>query len=185
MSIAQRKGVTLRQAQTSDLDEIDAITVAVYADIHSSYVAAIGEECYESVRHQPELSWDERKKKQNRDLFQEHPDWVWVLDRQEEIIGFVSFRIIPDKKMGVLLNNGVLPQAAGQGLGKFMYRQVLQYFREHGVRFAFVDTGLDAPHDAARRAYEAVGFNRQYRFVEYWQDLEAENPGSKPDLSIQ
>lgn len=165
MIIAQTNGYALRQAEPEDLPAIDAITVACYAGIHASYVAAIGEACYEAVRHQPELSWDERKKAQNRDLFAEHPEWVWVLEGEEEPVGFVSFRLFPEKQMGLLLNSGVLPQAAGRGLGKFMYRQVLRYFREKAIRFAFVDTGLDEPHAAARRAYEAVGFDRQLSLI--------------------
>jgi hypothetical protein len=44
-----------------------------------------------------------------------------------------------------------------------------------------VDTGLDPPHIPARRAYEAVGFDRQVPVVEYWQDLEQRNPGSVPE----
>jgi hypothetical protein len=61
-----------------------------------------------------------------------------------------------------------------------MYRHVLQHFRDLGLRFAHVDTGLDPAHDAARRAYAAVGFDREVPTIEYWQDLSALNPGSTP-----
>jgi len=59
-----------------------------------------------------------------------------------------------------------------------MYRSVLEHFRELGLRFAHVDTGLDDAHSAARRAYESVGFDRQIPGVEYWQDLSTLNTGS-------
>ena len=62
-----------------------------------------------------------------------------------------------------------------------MYRQVLSYFRQQGLRFAHVDTGLDPVHIPARRAYEAVGFDRQVPSVEYWQDLAQNNSGSVPE----
>ena len=52
-----------------------------------------------------------------------------------------------------------------------MYRHVLHRFRELGLRFAHVDTGLDDAHIPARRAYEAVGFDRTVPDVDYWQDL--------------
>ena len=83
--------------------------------------------------------------------------------------------------MGAIENNGVHPDHQGQGWGKFLYRHVLQHFREQGLRFAFVDTGLDPAHAATRRAYEAVGFDRQVPAVDYWQDLSRRNPGSEPD----
>jgi hypothetical protein len=59
-----------------------------------------------------------------------------------------------------------------------MYRHVLDHFREQGLRFAHVDTGLDDAHIPARRAYEAAGFDRQVPTVDYWQDLSLRNPGS-------
>ena len=67
---------------------------------------------------------------------------------------------------------------AGQGWATFMYRHVLDHFRARGLRFAHVDTGLDDAHIAARRAYEAVGFDRAVPGVDYWQDLAMLNPGS-------
>ena len=54
-------------------------------------------------------------------------------------------------------------------------------FRAQGLRFAFVDTGLDDAHIPARRAYEAVGFDRRVPVAEFWQDLWANNPGSMPE----
>jgi hypothetical protein len=61
-----------------------------------------------------------------------------------------------------------------------MYRRVLQHFRDEGLRDAHVDTGLDAAHIPARRAYARVGFNREVPLVEYWQDLAQRNPDSEP-----
>ena len=72
------------------------------------------------------------------------------------------------------------PSRAGQGWATFMYRHVLAHFRAQGLRFAHVDTGLDEAHAPARRAYEAVGFDRRVPSVEYWQDLALVNPGSMP-----
>ncbi|MBM3135725.1 MAG: hypothetical protein FJZ89_10695 [Chloroflexi bacterium] len=62
-----------------------------------------------------------------------------------------------------------------------MYQHVLQHFRDEGLRYAHVDTGLDPAHIPARRAYEGVGFDRQVPMVEYWQDLEQRNPGSEAE----
>ena len=61
-----------------------------------------------------------------------------------------------------------------------MYRHVLEHFRRLGLRFAHVDTGLDDAHAPARHAYEAVGFDRRVPGIDYWQDLQSQNPGSAP-----
>jgi ribosomal protein S18 acetylase RimI-like enzyme len=176
--VAERNGVVLRAARETDLGAIDALIVECYAPIQASYVAMLGEECYETVRQQPELTWHERKIAQNRDLYARHPDQLWVLDAAGAVIGFVSFWLFPEQGYGHIDNNGVHPSRAGEGWATFMYRHVLARFRRLGLRFAHVDTGLDDAHIPARRAYEAVGFDRTVPTVDYWQDLGANNHGS-------
>ena len=140
----------------------------------------LGEDCYAAVRPDPELTWEERKIGQNRDLFAKHPECVWVLEEDGNVFGFVTFWLVREKQYGHLDNNGVHPSRAGEGWATFMYRHVLEHFRAQGLRFAHVDTHLDDAHTPARRAYEAVGFDRPVPAVEYWQDLSARNPGSSP-----
>jgi ribosomal protein S18 acetylase RimI-like enzyme len=139
-----------------------------------------GKELYFHL-NDPDENWEERKTKQNQDLFAEHPEWVWVLEIEKDIIGFVTFRLKHDRGYGVIENNGVLPEYAGKGLGKFMYRYVLQYFREQGLKYAFVETGLDDPHIPARKAYEGVGFDKKIPQIWYWQYLDENKPESIPD----
>jgi ribosomal protein S18 acetylase RimI-like enzyme len=179
-TIAERHGALLRRAAAADLREIDELTVACYAPIQASYVAMLGEDCYEAVRQEPELTWQERKIAQNRRLFAAHPDQVWVLDEAGDVFGFVTFWLFPEQHYGHLDNNGVRTDRAGEGWATFMYRHALEHFRALGLRFAHVDTGLDDAHIPARRAYEAVGFDRAVPIVEYWQDLSERRPGSVP-----
>jgi ribosomal protein S18 acetylase RimI-like enzyme len=177
--VAAKDGAILRHAQDDDLEVVDALTVESYGPIQESYVAMVGAECYEAVRLEPELSWEERKIQQNRRLYEEHPDWIWVLDEADDVFGFVSFWLLP--AYGHIDNNGLRADRVGQGWATFMYRHVLDHFRAQGLRFAHVDTGLDDAHIPARRAYEATGFDRQVPTVDYWQDLSLENPGSTLD----
>jgi ribosomal protein S18 acetylase RimI-like enzyme len=185
MIVAERNGVVLRHARDEDLPRVDEIAIMCYTPIFESYVQMLGEECYQVVRHDPELTWQERKTGQIHRLYSEHPEWLWVLDKDGEILGFVTFYLFPQQGYGHIDNNGVHPDCAGQGWGKFMYQHVLDYFRQQDLRFAHVDTGLDAAHIPARRAYEAVGFGRQVPTVEYWQDLSQRNPGSVPEAEGQ
>ena len=183
MIIADRDGAALRHARDDDLARLDEIAIICYAPIYENYVAMLGEECHQAVRHQPELTWEERKTGQIHRVYRLHPERVWVLEREGELIGFVTFDLTPEKNMGAIANNGVHPDHAGKGWGRWMYRHVLQHFRDQGLRFAFVDTGLDDAHIPARKAYRAVGFDRAVPVVEYWQDLDQHNPGSEPNRS--
>jgi ribosomal protein S18 acetylase RimI-like enzyme len=176
--VATKGPAVLRQAEERDLDAVDSLTVECYRPIFESYVSMLGEDCYEAVRLEPELTWEQRKTKQNRDLYDEHAGWLWVLEEHGDVFGFVSFWLVPEKSYGHIDNNGVRADRAGQGWATFMYRHVLEHFREQGLRFAHVDTGLDDAHIPARRAYEATGFDRAVPTVEYWQDLSLRNAGS-------
>ena len=168
--IAERGEVVLRTADEDDLPAVDALTAICYAPIQASFVAMLGEDCYDAVRPEPELSWEARKAKQNRSLFAEHPDQVWVLD-DGRVFGFVTFWLLPERSYGHIDNNGVDPARVGEGWASFMYQAVLERYRELGLAVAHVDTGLDDPHIPARRAYEAVGFDRQVPTIDLWRRL--------------
>lgn len=163
------------------MPEIDEITVACYTPIHESFIEMVGKEAYQEIYYDSKKPWPERKIQQNHKLFREHPAWIWVLENKGRIIGYVSFKTRPEKNHGIFDNNGILPSHAGQGWGKFMYRYVLNYFRNQGLKFALVETGLDDSHIPARRAYEGVGFDHQDLITVYYQDLDRLNPGSEPE----
>ena len=180
-TIGETNGVVLRYASKDDLSSIDEIAVLCWQPIFESYVSMLGEDLFDISRPDPDQTWQERKIGQIRRHFGKHPDWMWTLQKQSEVIGFLTFHVETEKSAGVIGNNGVHPEHAGQGLGKFMYRHVLDHFRSLGLRFAKVGTGLDPAHLPARRAYEGVGFDRSVPAVEYWQDLSLNNDGSSPD----
>jgi GNAT superfamily N-acetyltransferase len=178
VKIAERDGAVLRVARPGDLPRLDELTIVCYAPIQASFEAMLGRECYQAIRREPELSWEARKCAQVRRHFESHPECVWVLDRDGDVFGYVTFYLRPEKSYGGFDNNGVHPDRRGEGWGVFMYRRVLAAFRAAGLRFAYVETGLDDAYVPARRAYEAVGFDRPVPVVEYWQDLTQHNPGS-------
>ena len=181
MIVIEKKGIILRHARKGDMSRIDELTIRCYTPIFESYVSMLGDECYDHVKADPHLTWKERKTGQVHSLFEEHPKWVWVLEKDKYIIGFVTFKLFPKFHFGLFDNNGVDPDYAGKGWGKFMYRYVLEHFRKMNLRFAHVETGLDDAHIPARNAYKAVGFDRPVPVVYYWQDLAKNNPSSKPE----
>lgn len=178
--IARRRGAVLRHATAADLPAIDAIAIACWTPIHQGFRELLGEVIYEErARGLP--SWQENKCQQLHAHFERAPDQLWVIDRDGEVVAFVTFLLNDQQRIGSIGNNGVRPDAAGQGWGTYMYRHVLDHFRARGMRLATVHTGLDWGHAPARRAYEAVGFAHATPFVDYWMDLEQRHPGSMPE----
>jgi ribosomal protein S18 acetylase RimI-like enzyme len=182
MRIAEREGTVLRFAESDDMPQIDKITSICYKAIHESWKALQGEDIYDCL-NDSSVSWQDRKNAQNHELYAEHPEWVWVLENAQSVFGYVTFKINVEKSLGIIDNNGVLPEHAGKGWGKYMYRYVFQYLRAQNVQVAMVESDLDDPHIPARRAYEGVGFDRQTKIVLYWQNLRKDNPSSFPDES--
>ncbi|MHA1979298.1 MAG: GNAT family N-acetyltransferase [Candidatus Hodarchaeales archaeon] len=179
MIIGRKNGVVLRHGNKKDFPKIDEITITCYSGIYNSFVEMVGKEIYKGIYYNSDLPWPKSKTIQNHKLYEDHPDWLWVLSEQNNIFGYVSFKLNPEKNYGLIDNNAVLPAYAGRGWGKFMFRHVLEFFRTSGLRFALVETGLDDVHIPARRAYEGVGFDHQDRITVYYQDLNKRNPGSE------
>lgn len=179
MLIARRGTAVLRHAEPADQRRIDEIAIACWSPIHASFEALMGPVMYAAVTNR-DGQWRQRKTQQIRDHFARTPDCVWVVEDGGQVLAFVTFRLDGDRQVGEIGNNGVHPDFAGHGWGTFMYRHVLRRFREVGLKYALVGTGLDEGHAPARRAYEAVGFDRSVPKVEYWQELDQHNPGSEP-----
>jgi len=176
--IARKDGAILRRAQDSDLPSLNEIVVICYTPIHDSYVQIVGEECARGLRHNPEVDWTVEKTNRVRKAYENQPDGVWVLEQGGVVFGFVTFTVQRECNRAWIEENGVLPEHRGHGWATFMLRHVLQHLRREGIRFVSVEVDLDDVHQPARRAYQAVGFDRQHRIAIYHQDLEQHNPGS-------
>ena len=83
----------------------------------------------------------------------------------------ISYRLDQRRRIGHIGNNGVDPSHQGQGIGTWMYERVLEIFREAGMRFAEVSSGLDGAAARARRADEKVGFEPLTSSVRYFREL--------------
>ena len=181
--VAQRGGVILRQATDKDLLRIDEIIIACYAPIHASYVSIVGEHIYTGIRRNPDRDWRVEKTSRVRKIFREHPGCMWVLEEAGEIFGFLTFALFPDQSRLWIEENGIISERRGQGWATFMLRHLLAHARRLRVRFASVEVDLDDVHIPARRAYQAVGFDRHHHIAIYHQDLDRGNPGSTLDNS--
>jgi ribosomal protein S18 acetylase RimI-like enzyme len=126
-----------------------------------------GEALFEAMTPDP----DTVKGEQVRRHCEAHPDCVLVCEEEGRIVGFVTFRLDEDRGIGEIGNNARDPECSAKGVGQQMYAAVLQLFRERGMRFAKVVTGLDDAHAPARRAYERAGFDIHHEDVKYFMEL--------------
>jgi ribosomal protein S18 acetylase RimI-like enzyme len=116
-------------------------------------------------------SWRDWKVGEIEAAFRQQPDSIVIAELAGEVVGVVSFRLDRQRRIGHIGNNGVDPRFQGRGIGTRMYERVLEIFREAGMRFAEVGTGLGDEAARARRAYEKVGFSPLTTSVRYFREL--------------
>lgn len=99
------------------------------------------------------------------------PDHFWVCEEEGRIVGFITFALNRERRIGEIMNNAVDPACPLKGIGQQMYQAVLNHFRAEGMLAAKVLTGLDEAHAPARRAYQRAGFNRSRQSITYFMEL--------------
>ncbi len=156
-----------RPARAEDIPDIRRIASAAWAPIYAHFREVMGEDLWRREHPGDPL---ERKADSVERHFRERPDEAFVVELDGVVVGFCTY-VIGDNGVGVIGNNAVDPAVQGRGVGAAQYREVLRRFREAGMVYAKVGTGLDPSHAAARRAYEKVGFKQVRPHVDYYLTL--------------
>ena len=160
--------ITLRLARPEDSLRCQEIAVAAWEPIYAWRRGALGEEIFQTLHpHGPEA-----KAPQIAGAFERHLDWIVVAEAADrQVVGFVTYRLDHDLRVGEIGNNAVDPAWQGHGIATRLYREVLDRFRAAGMRVARVTTGLDDGHAPARAVYEKVGFTVGAPSVTLYQKL--------------
>jgi GNAT superfamily N-acetyltransferase len=139
-----------------DHKQLQQIRAAAFAPVFASFRSILGDVIYEAAQAHEDADQEQLLS----DLFNADSDWqLWVAETENEILGFVSYRLDQNHGSGEIGLNAVAPQHRGKGFGTAMYEFVIEQMRTAGMRVATVATGADPSHAAARRAYEKAGFN--------------------------
>jgi GNAT superfamily N-acetyltransferase len=157
----------IRLFDSRDFDRVHQVCVAAFTSVHEGFEQALGREIF--AREYP--GWQARYADDIRALIADPNIQLHVVEDAGVIVGFVTTRIDPARKVGELGLNGIDPAHQGKGIGKEMYAFALRNLKERGADYVYVGTGADAAHAPARAAYEAVGFDRSIPVVYYYRKL--------------
>ena len=157
----------IRSYRPEDLDALVGIGNRAWQPIYEMFRETYGEALFEAMVPDPSRV----KGEQVRRHCEAHPDRVLVCEEGGRIVGFLTFHLDEERKIGEIGNNARDPECDAKGVGQQMYAAVLDLFRERGMRFAKVMTGLDEAHASARRAYERAGFDIRHEDVKYFMRL--------------
>ncbi len=157
----------IRSYRTDDLETLADIGNRAWRSIYRMFRQTYGDELFSLLVADEWTS----KGEQIRAHCARYPEWVFVCEEGDRIVGFATFRLDPVKSIGEIGNNAVDPECGLKGVGQQLYAAVLAHFREQGMRYAKVQTGCDEAHAPARRAYERAGFDIHHEDVTYFKKL--------------
>lgn len=149
--------LAMRPYQKADYARVLEICVAAFEPIHSGFEDALGRRIfklqYEDWREQYAatlggISPRDRDRK------------VHVVELDGAVVGFIFTTLDAKRNTGEIGLNAVDPKLHRRGIGRAMYEFALNDLKERGAEIACVGTGGDAAHAPARRAYQAIGFDK-------------------------
>ena len=100
-----KENITVRKVRSDDIEKIARIAVIAWEPIYAAYMEDIGKDLFD-IMHS---GWREEKARQVRAKAERQPEQVYVSEINDRIIGFTSFNIDEDRKVGEIGNNAVLP----------------------------------------------------------------------------
>ena len=157
----------IRAYRPEDLPEIMDIGNRAWREIYQMFRDTYGDELFQLRMPNAETV----KGEQIKSHCQAHPEWIYICEEESRVVGFITFRLDQDRRIGEIGNNAVDPECGLRGIGQQMYRAALDYFRAQNMLYATVRTGLDYAHARARRAYERAGFDIRQEDVNYHMKL--------------
>ena len=163
----------VRSYQSEDLVWLMETANKAWRGINAAYRRAYGDDLFALLVPDEHT----RKGEEMRQICREHPENVFVCEEDGRRAGFIHLVFDRTRRIGEIGNNAVDPECGLKGIGQQMYRFALGRFREAGMAFANVTTGLDEGHAPARRAYERAGFDISRSDIHYYMKLEP-GPGT-------
>jgi len=160
--------VNIRAFQDADLTRIQDIAAAAWQPVFKSSQELLGADLYALVSPDPNA---EKRRQVAAACETDNGLDVWVVEDDDEIVGFITADLNRETLVGEIRNNAVDPNRQHNGLGVLMYDFVLEQMKEAGMKAVKVNTGADEAHAPARRAYEKAGFSRSLPSVMYYQVL--------------
>lgn len=159
----------LRLACEDDMDAVAKIVHRAWEPVLAHHKQNMGLDLFDATYSR----WSQAAGNRMRSLFSRNPNCFSVVElcKSGELVAFVTYQMDHDGSMGTLGLNAVAPQFQGQGIASMMYQFVLDQFRQAGLKFARVRTGMNDTQTSARRAYEKAGFDIAQCEVRYYMTL--------------
>ncbi|OIN95721.1 hypothetical protein AUJ66_08485 [Candidatus Desantisbacteria bacterium CG1_02_38_46] len=153
----------IRKMSLEDIDRIVEITRIAWGEVTMHKLV---EDRHGVVGNK---RWDERKMEEVESGCRNNPSNVIVAVEENKVVGYATFGIDYNDKIGNIGNNAVDPAYRGRGIGTAMNKWIVDLFRKEGLKIAKVSTLVN--DISAQKVYEKNGFKEISRSVHYTLDL--------------
>ena len=102
--------------------------------------------------------WEKRQTAEVQELLETEPQNFWVAILDQQVAGFLGFRLHPEDRMGEIYIIAVAPAFQRRGVGQNLMNFAEAHTKASGMEMMMVETIGDSGHEPARKAYEAFGF---------------------------
>jgi ribosomal protein S18 acetylase RimI-like enzyme len=155
--------VIIRPFRLVDLPVLRQITVESFGGV------ALEHALDERFGQWNDRSWKARKAEHIDDDCASNPAGVFVAERDDQILGYITTRVDRPNGRGRIPNLAVIDEARGLGLGRRLIEHALEYFRAEGLHIAMIETM--AGNSVGQHLYPSCGFEEAARQVHYAMKL--------------
>lgn len=156
--------LVIRKVGPEDVNRMVDITVEAFRDYTVYYLL---EERYGTKFGG--RSWSEWKGGELKNFCESSLDKVYVADLDGKVVGYMTYQLNRERKIGIVGNNAVSPAYQRKGIATRLLKTVLETFRREGMEYAQVTTmETDIP---ALGLYRKAGFEELYRSITHSMKL--------------
>ena len=115
----------IRRYKPEDLTAVMDIGNRAWREIYKMFRETYGDELFQLIVPNETTS----KGEQIKAHCERQPEWVLICEEEGRVVGFVTFALNADKKIGTIGNNAKDPDCRLKGIGQQMYKAVFEYFQ--------------------------------------------------------
>lgn len=148
-------------------DDVLALSIRAWEPVFPLLEGAVPSFVYGAFYPQ---GWKRRQTDDLTAVLDGEPENIDVAVDETRAVGWVCTRLHPDDSMGEIYVLAVDPEYHQQGVGRALIEHSFARARAAGMTMIMAETGDDPGHEAARRTYESLGFER-WPVARYFADL--------------
>ena len=157
------KELSIRQYEPSDEARVKELTIAAFSGV------SIENNIENAWPELLPVPWGERKWPMVAMDLTDHPAECFVVEFEDEVIGYATTRINRTNSVGQIPDMAVDEKFRGKGIGRMLLEHCLQYFRDQNLMLARIET-LDQ-NPIGRHLYPDLGFEEVARQIFYAMPL--------------